>query len=106
MPPALVLYLVVVLFWAAGWLIIHMMRKFPADYAELRQKYHSYRTRNDPAVLGRIDDPENRKDYQASCVVEFRGVVVFGVLSWGIEILGVLCALGLAWVHIRRYVAG
>jgi len=77
----------------ALWLVIKMAGRFHSDLAALRSQYRNFKTRNDPQVLERTQRAERRRNYQETCVLEFRSELIVCTLLWGATILAALYAL-------------
>lgn len=82
-----------VLLAGAVWLIIRMAERFHSDLDRLRSKYRDFKTRDDAEVLRRMERPQRRKNYQETCVMEFRAEAIAMGLLWGLTVLAGIYAL-------------
>ena len=82
-----------VLLAGAVWLVIKMAERFHSDLDRLRSKYRDFRTRNDPGVLRRMRTEERRRNYQETCVLEFRSEAIAMGLLWGLTVMAGIYAL-------------
>ena len=86
----------------AIWLIIKMAGRFRDDLASLRKKHHDYLTRNDPAVLERMQTRERQENYQDLCVQEFRSEAVTLAFLWALGLLAGLYVVFTTVGIVRR----
>ena len=87
------------------WIVIKMADRFPSDLASLRSRYRDFKTRHDPAVLERMLTQERRKNYQETCMLEFRAELISCALLWGVTVLAVFYALSTILRLILRIVS-
>ena len=65
-----VLFNAILLIGGIGWCIA-ILRRFPDDLTELREKYRKYKTRNDPVTLEFMQAEDRRLHYRKRCASDF-----------------------------------